>query len=653
MTMTNSENSAVSRPEPGEFRVARFGPLPPRLVLVLSPLPQAEAVIAMLVSDEVENATHRDVRVDSDESGLAYPVLVQTDVVAPLWDGQLDAPLGRLRDDMHVLLQPRPELTKVPGERTGPQLPGPWDERWGWKEDELDDLNRLSANCFQVLAEGDEVDRSERTEPALLGAALVRSPAAWPHPVAAVSWVAVADLLGGDGAPMLGWRAEDVGIDSALRQLVSDESIGDDSVLTADIDVSRDAGARVASAVRGLAVAEARDAVTDSPIWTIDRALATLDLREALDELGAPTDAGEVFGALPELLHEAMDALEAALLVLVAEDWDFRDELLDRLEPLVDAVADDDSLRQRYDAWRREYSEALAPQVVPVAVPDYVYEYAAGDVEREQARDRKLELPWSIVASGLADERAKLELRVTASETATVSIRLPLAKPVAEALSSIEESAGPERSRAELLLSAVSGRAPGEGPALPDVWVHLLDPETGRTVERAQLEPGDLASALVADVENAHPGWLGGERRYPVFLTVRSDAVIDLAFVLRTLLVEAGADPHRTVAVALNLALGLTPDTAPPAIRMLLGLERAVRAEAEGLALPPEAHAAVSVGALLFGVAVERLRLVRSGVLETLRAERVAELSDAERAAVLENVRDRLSELEKLERLIR
>lgn len=142
-----------SKPIPGEFRVARFEGAMPRLMLVIA-APGEDVSLVTLVSDEVDNATHRDVLVQPEESGLSYPVIVETDLCVPVWNSQLDGPAGKLTDRFSFLLRPQPDLDEVVPALVGSSIES-WflDPRWDWKENELSEANSLSGACYAKLVD--------------------------------------------------------------------------------------------------------------------------------------------------------------------------------------------------------------------------------------------------------------------------------------------------------------------------------------------------------------------------------------------------------------------------------------------------------------------------------------------------------------------
>jgi hypothetical protein len=139
-----------SKPIPGEFRVAHREGALPYITLVIAA--QSDDVsLVMLVSEDIEYATHRDVLIERTESGLTLPMMVETDICVPVFNHQLDEPVGRLTEELSALLQPRPDVERLEPQRHGIPLAGPEDSRWKWKEGELAHANALSGPCYTEL----------------------------------------------------------------------------------------------------------------------------------------------------------------------------------------------------------------------------------------------------------------------------------------------------------------------------------------------------------------------------------------------------------------------------------------------------------------------------------------------------------------------
>lgn len=86
---------------PGDIRIARLGP-ELRLVLVLS-APDGHVCQVALASNEFEMATDQDLRLTGREAGLAYPLLIESDVTGPLRPDRIGGVLGRIEQPLLAL----------------------------------------------------------------------------------------------------------------------------------------------------------------------------------------------------------------------------------------------------------------------------------------------------------------------------------------------------------------------------------------------------------------------------------------------------------------------------------------------------------------------------------------------------------------------
>ena len=150
--MTSQGKASV--PQIGEFRVARLRDVPARLVLVSDLVPDEGACSVLLVSNEWECATDKDVLIEPKDSGLAYRVIVESDLTIPLFVAQLDESLGRLAPELRWLARPMPDSERVGRLAQALPLLGRRDARWRWKEQELRDLWQLAGPCFLWLVDG-------------------------------------------------------------------------------------------------------------------------------------------------------------------------------------------------------------------------------------------------------------------------------------------------------------------------------------------------------------------------------------------------------------------------------------------------------------------------------------------------------------------
>lgn len=154
------EPLADGPPRPGDIRPALPmdpGHLEPRWVLVLSTSADRASASVALVATETDAITDADVRFERQESGAAFTVVVQTDVVAPLWRTQLGPPAGRLSSEWTRRLAEAgiagPQ--SIDPARRGLPLPGRTDRRWGLKQEEVRHLQALAGDRIRDLVEGE------------------------------------------------------------------------------------------------------------------------------------------------------------------------------------------------------------------------------------------------------------------------------------------------------------------------------------------------------------------------------------------------------------------------------------------------------------------------------------------------------------------
>ena len=252
--MTEPTWYGPTTPSPGEFRIARFEDEFPRMVLVVAPVDGLEASNVWLVSTETRYATGADLFLDPNETGLPVPVIVETDMGFPLWNRQLDDPVGVISAEYRHLLRPMIGPDELPTARRGADVTAMWDARRVWKQEEYADIARLASDLFQELA-APAVERSF--------AEAGTAPLYWPAPLALIPGLElVVDILGGDAPPLVRWDPD-----------------SDEAVALARRVVEGD----IASAVRALALAEERYALTGLAVWAVDSAVAAAELVEALD----------------------------------------------------------------------------------------------------------------------------------------------------------------------------------------------------------------------------------------------------------------------------------------------------------------------------------------------------------------------------------
>jgi hypothetical protein len=128
------------------------------LVLVIEVYTDADPWLnACLIADAVDGAGDKDVRLNPEETGLSFPVLVQADVVGPLFPAQLGPPLGVI--DASLLRDLRSavygEWTATLGARRGLAIMRREDARWHLKEEEVATMHALAHACMDHLLRTD------------------------------------------------------------------------------------------------------------------------------------------------------------------------------------------------------------------------------------------------------------------------------------------------------------------------------------------------------------------------------------------------------------------------------------------------------------------------------------------------------------------
>lgn len=161
---------------PGEIRAAR--PMDAesagtRLILVLETYTEADPWInACLIAEAVEVATDKDLRLEPSDTDLPFPVLVESDVVGPLFMVQLGPLLGQidasLLDDLKAAVYG--EWISTLGDRRGMPIIARDDARWRLKEDEITAMHALAHECMEhlMMADGEQGTTDVVLDPALL-----------------------------------------------------------------------------------------------------------------------------------------------------------------------------------------------------------------------------------------------------------------------------------------------------------------------------------------------------------------------------------------------------------------------------------------------------------------------------------------------------
>ena len=153
-----AENQPVAR---GDIRVIE--PLPRlegrrRLAVVRRVDAEHNSADMMLAHPWPELATDTDAVIDSRDSDLPHPLVVECYVRGPVWLLQIRERIGFLAESIlqdigAAVVDGRPD---VEGARTGLPLAGPADPRWRFKEDEVLEWSTLTDDCTSALLAGDD-----------------------------------------------------------------------------------------------------------------------------------------------------------------------------------------------------------------------------------------------------------------------------------------------------------------------------------------------------------------------------------------------------------------------------------------------------------------------------------------------------------------
>lgn len=144
-------------PQPGQIRAARpmdeTPEVSPRLVVVLDVDVAGDPwVNALLIAETVDVATDRDIRLDPADTGLPFPVLVETDIIGPLFVVQLGPALATLSPTLLQGLKAEVYGDAQPGfdGRRGLPPTNNREARWQWKEQELAVMHEMAYPCMEL-----------------------------------------------------------------------------------------------------------------------------------------------------------------------------------------------------------------------------------------------------------------------------------------------------------------------------------------------------------------------------------------------------------------------------------------------------------------------------------------------------------------------
>lgn len=157
----------LSDPRPGEIRAVRVpgddGEAQLRLVLVRYVDAGRRWASVALISDHIRMAGDADVELTPVRSGLAYRVMVQTDLVGPVWLSQLDESVGRVSAETLAGINEAEATGRPSVSRAWCGLPivDDADPRRGFKRLEVRRLEALTAACRSELSRDSGAVRAE------------------------------------------------------------------------------------------------------------------------------------------------------------------------------------------------------------------------------------------------------------------------------------------------------------------------------------------------------------------------------------------------------------------------------------------------------------------------------------------------------------
>ena len=144
---------APPSPSAGELWFAASESGARRILLLLSTDAEHGLARAAITSTEAEVATDASLVFSAQEVGTSFAVVVQTDLVMPVWLRQLGPYVGRLPIPVE-LIQQAAESRDFAAEleaRRGMPLHGPHDTRVAVRDQELDELWEIAGECVAEI----------------------------------------------------------------------------------------------------------------------------------------------------------------------------------------------------------------------------------------------------------------------------------------------------------------------------------------------------------------------------------------------------------------------------------------------------------------------------------------------------------------------
>ncbi|TXI65323.1 hypothetical protein [Mycolicibacterium mageritense] len=124
------------------------------LVLVTALDDATESLAVTLLSPDVEFGSSADLLLLSEETGRPYHLLAESDVFGYVRTTQLDRLIGRVDAQVLEALSALRTGDAVDHPVGGPPVGGRSDPRWGFKLQELERLQGLTADCTRELIDG-------------------------------------------------------------------------------------------------------------------------------------------------------------------------------------------------------------------------------------------------------------------------------------------------------------------------------------------------------------------------------------------------------------------------------------------------------------------------------------------------------------------
>lgn len=153
-----SKTSETLWPALGQLRVLRPSDLSigDRMGLIVGIDDSVGAVSVLLLSPLIEYSTAADFMLEPDDSGFTAPLLVECDLRGSIWATQLGPCVGRLKKALAYNLDmvgagDSPTERGLELSRFGLPARDERDPRWGWKLQEREALDRLTAGCERRL----------------------------------------------------------------------------------------------------------------------------------------------------------------------------------------------------------------------------------------------------------------------------------------------------------------------------------------------------------------------------------------------------------------------------------------------------------------------------------------------------------------------